>query len=449
MSSAIPYKILLIWLSAIFALRVTLQFVLQFTQVDFLPAFNLWHSETMPYPALLGIQCVLLSLMLIGVFNVETQDRRPRLASFLTLLASIYLVVIIIRLVTGALNLSQHAWFDGAVSTAFHFALAAYLFVYAAALKGKNSRRSPLLSHIAQTASYPFILAGSYILFVWLLETGSPLMFSAYLSVLIGASGILIHETLAPYKTNWRPDNKDLLNDGLFLVIVQVGLPALLKGLSLMALVWISTNHSLPASRYWPQQAPILVQILMMLVVAEFFRYWIHRASHKFKPLWKLHAVHHAADKLYTVNVGRFHPLDKTLQFLGDTLPFLAIGISPEVFAGYFVLYALNGFYQHSNACVKLGALNWFIAGPELHRWHHSAVYSEANGNFGNNLIVWDWIFGTRFLPNDKQVGRVGIGNRQWPTKFLEQLSAPFTTSTEKQSGSITSEIDKPARVKL
>jgi len=220
----------------------------------------------------------------------------------------------------------------------------------------------------------------------------------------------------------------------LFLAIVQVALPAILKGLSLIALIWISTNHSLPANRYWPHEAPILVQVLLILIVAEFFRYWIHRASHKFKPLWKLHAVHHAADKLYTINVGRFHPLDKSIQFLGDTLPFLVIGIAPEVLAAYFVLYALNGFYQHSNANVKLGALNWFIAGPELHRWHHSAVYSEANSNFGNNLIVWDSIFATRFLPNDRQVGRVGIGNSQWPTEFLPQLIAPFTTPTEKHT---------------
>jgi len=466
MTSVIPYKNLLIWLSAIFALRVVLQFVLQFTQVDFLPPFELWHSETMPYLALLAIQCILISLMLLGAFTVTTQRQRPGIARLLTLLAYCYLAVMVVRLITGTFNLNQHSWFDGAVSTAFHFGLAAYLLVYATGLKGNNQAgnnpsggnpssdnpssdnqpRPQLLSTLAQTAIYPCILSGCYTLFVWLLETGSPLMFSAYLSVLIGASGILIHETLAPYQESWRPDKKDVLNDGLFLAIVQVALPATLKGLSLIVLVWISQNHAVTANNYWPHEAPVLVQVLLMLVVAEFFRYWIHRASHKFKPLWKLHAVHHAADKLYTINVGRFHPLDKTLQFLGDTLPFLLIGIAPEVFAAYFVLYALNGFYQHSNANVKLGVLNWFIAGPELHRWHHSAVYSEANGNFGNNLIVWDLIFGTRFLPNDRQVGRVGIGNRQWPTEFVPQLSAPFTTSTEKQTQNTTGKETNPGR---
>jgi len=176
MTSVIPYKNLLIWFSAIFALRVALQFVLQFTQVDFLPAFELWHSETMPYLVLLGIQCILLSFMLLGVFTIATQRRRPELARFLILLASFYLIVMVIRLITGTLNLSQHSWFDGAVSTAFHFGLVAYLFVSAAALTRDDQPRSQQLSSFVQTGAYPGILTGSCMLFVWLLDTGSPLM---------------------------------------------------------------------------------------------------------------------------------------------------------------------------------------------------------------------------------------------------------------------------------
>jgi len=338
-----------------------------------------------------------------------------------------------LRLVVGAFNISSHIWFNGAISTAFHFGLAGYLLVFALSLKGDHpgGQIAAKCRRLVKIFAYPCILIGSYVLFVWLRDTGSPLMFSAYLCVLIGGSAILLHESLAPNREDWRPDHNNVVNDGLFLVTVQVALPALLKGLALVAVVWMSENNVLSPNSIWPQNSPVLVQVILMLIVAEFFRYWIHRASHKYRFLWRLHAVHHAADKLYTVNVGRFHPLDKTIQFLGDTVPFLLLGISPEVFAAYFVVYALNGFYQHSNADLKLGPLNWIIAGPELHRWHHSAVVSEAHANYGNNLIVWDILFGTRFLPENKSVDIVGIGNSQWPSGFLSQLSAPFTTSTE------------------
>ena len=109
-------------------------------------------------------------------------------------------------------------------------------------------------------------------------------------------------------------------------------------------------------------------------------------------------------DSTFMFFVGRFHPLDKAIQFLGDSLPFLLLGVQPEVFAAYFVFYAVNGFYQHSNADIRLGFLNWIVAGPELHRWHHSTVIAESNANYGNNLIVWDVIFGTRQLPKERTV---------------------------------------------
>lgn len=435
MNSVIHYRAILGFLTGVFALRVVLQYVQQFHQYLFLPQFSLWHSNTMPYTTLLALQCFILVIMLIGVIFVPPKNPRPRLGSILILFGWIYIAIMVLRLIVGGSNLNVHSWFDGAISTAFHFGLAAYLLVLGSAFKGAwhNGQTSPS-SLLTRYIAYPAILAGSYLLFIWLNETGSPLLFSAYLSVLVGAFGILLHETFAPNREEWRPNLEDVVNDGVFLTVVQVALPAILKSLALVLIVMLAQNNDAPLQNIWPHDASVLVQVMLMLVIAEFFRYWLHRTLHRNKILWKLHAVHHAAEKLYTINVGRFHPLDKGLQFLGDTLPFLLLGVSPEVFAAYFVLYAINGFYQHSNSDVRLGPFNWIIAGPELHRWHHSAKLSEAHTNYGNNLIIWDAVFGTRFLPKNEQVGRVGIGNTEWPNGFLQQMAAPFTTSTEKSS---------------
>ncbi|HEX7969790.1 MAG TPA: sterol desaturase family protein, partial [Stellaceae bacterium] len=103
------------------------------------------------------------------------------------------------------------------------------------------------------------------------------------------------------------------------------------------------------------------------------------------------------------------------------------LGVAPEVLSLYFVFYAVTGFYQHSNCRVRLGPLNWIIAGPELHRWHHSERPEESNTNYGNKLILWDVIFGTRFLPQDRRVGRLGLLDPSYPTGFLAQVRAPFT----------------------
>lgn len=431
--SAIPYRALLGVLTALFGLRIVAQAIAPAIGPDILPSFAQWHSAMMPYPVLLAVQLAILVAMAAVTLSVPFKTPRPRLGSALIAAGWVYLVVMAARLIVGVLDLTNLSWFDSAVPTAFHFMLAAFVLVAGSALRGTTQKPSvhELPIRLARYGAYPTLILGGYALFIWLCETGSPLLFSAYLSAAIATIGIILHETFVPARDDWRPTSSDVASDGIFLALVQVALPLVLRVLALLLIVRLARTDDVPLSGFWPGDAPVLVQVLIMVVVAEFFRYWIHRALHTVGPLWRLHAVHHASTKLYTINVGRFHPLDKTLQFLGDTLPFLLLGVSPEVFAAYFVLYAINGFYQHSNADVRLGPLNWFVAGPELHRWHHSADLAEAQSNYGNNLIVWDTVFGTRFLPRDKRLGRIGIGNPAWPHGFLAQIAAPFTTPTD------------------
>lgn len=420
-------------LSFIFFLHIVAQYLQWNDGFAGLPTFNLWHSETMPYSVLLGLQILVLISMIAVILRVNHGLLRPRLGRAFKFAAIVYALAMFLRMTIGVLNLSSSAWFDGAVSTAFHFVLAAFLLTLGTMLTGDDPAMpwEKLARKVASVSAYPVLIIGGYAMYVWLREAGAPLLFSSCLSAFLGLVGIILHETLAPAREDWRPALEEVIQDGLFVAFVQIAVPVTLKALTLVFLVGISQSTGVWNINFWPHEAPVLVQIMLMLVVAEFFRYWIHRALHVFGPLWRLHAVHHASDKLYTINVGRFHPFDKAMQFLGDTAPFLFLGVTPEVFGTYFVLYAINGFYQHSNADVKLGPLNYLIAGPELHRWHHSAKISEANSNYGNNLIIWDTVFGTRYLPESREVELIGIGNRNWPNGFRAQLLAPFTTSTD------------------
>jgi len=63
----------------------------------------------------------------------------------------------------------------------------------------------------------------------------------------------------------------------------------------------------------------------------------------------------------------------------------------------------------------------------ELHRWHHSRVLEEANTTYGQNLIVWDVVFGTRFLPADREPPEdIGITDLPtFPMDYLGQLLSP------------------------
>ena len=255
---------------------------------------------------------------------------------------------------------------------------------------------------------------------------------AAYLAAVVAAALVTWHEFALPYRQWWRPHRNEAGTDLLFMVVVQMVLPYVV---SITVTIWLADllrSRGLTVDTLWPHSLPVAVQVVMMLLAADFGRYWLHRAFHRYQFMWSYHAVHHSPHRLYWLNVGRFHPFEKAVQLALDTLPFAVMAVRREVLAAYFVFYAVNGFIQHSNCDVRLGPLNYLISGPELHRWHHSEVIAESNNNYGNNLIVWDALFGTRFLPPEREVADLGLINRDYPVGFLAQMRTPFIPKLDK-----------------
>jgi len=274
--------------------------------------------------------------------------------------------------------------------------------------------------------AYPGTMIAGFVLFIQLTDSGVDMMIAAYAAALACAGLVTLLEIRLPYREAWRPTASDVANDVSFMAIVQVALPYILAISLVVGLSGLIEAHGIALHGIWPHDMPIWLQVCLMLAAADFPRYWLHRAFHKFPPMWRFHAIHHSPHRLYWVNVGRFHPVEKAIQYCADALPFILLGVAPEVLSAYFVFYAVNGFFQHSNCRVRLGPLNYIISGPELHRWHHSELPKESDQNFGNNLILWDILFGTRFLPRDREVGPLGLVDRTYPTDFFSQMKAPF-----------------------
>ena len=149
------------------------------------------------------------------------------------------------------------------------------------------------------------------------------------------------------------------------MALVQVLLVKLMTFIAIIALLNILQSNEYIINDLWPKEWPIGTQAILMILIADFFRYWLHRLSHEWLPFWRLHAVHHSPHKLYSMNVGRFHPLEKSIQFIFDALPFIILGITQDVLALYFVFYSVNGFFQHCNIKIYLGPLNYIISQKE------------------------------------------------------------------------------------
>lgn len=229
---------------------------------------------------------------------------------------------------------------------------------------------------------------------------------------------LLLLERQLPYRQEWReadgqlgPDlGHTILNKGLVqLFIIQVMQLGLVK----------SSPDTLLGG------LPLAAQMVFGLVASELGLYWAHRLDHEWPFLWRFHAVHHSVERLWIVNTGRFHFVDSFDSVIAS-LPFLLLsGISIDAVVWVSAITAYIGILTHCNVDMRCGWLNYLFNTPNLHRWHHSTNPDEGNANYGENLMLWDMVFGTFFYPKGRDIGRIGIKERV-PVGFLEQLRMPF-----------------------
>lgn len=272
---------------------------------------------------------------------------------------------------------------------------------------------------------YPAVMTGAYALFAALLAVDVPLVIATYAPIVVTAGLIAACERRWPYRPAWVPSASQVRLDVKFMAIVQVALPPLISLLLLMAVVEPARALALPVQAWWPHRWPLWSQTALMILSVDFLRYWLHRAAHETDLLWRLHKVHHSVEELYWLNTARFHPLEKALQMLLDSVPFLLMAVHPTVLSLYYLSYATNGFFQHCNIDLRYGVLNYVVGSAETHRWHHSREPREANANYGNTVIVWDLVFGTWFLPKNRAIGELGL-HRRLPQSFWALMAAPF-----------------------
>ncbi|MBV8165472.1 MAG: sterol desaturase family protein, partial [Alphaproteobacteria bacterium] len=208
-----------------------------------------------------------------------------------------------------------------------------------------------------------------------------------------------------------------LLNKGVAQVIIAV-----------VVFLGIADWLSPAGGGLWPTAWPIAAQTALGLVVAEAGLYWKHRLAHEWPVLWRFHAVHHSVTRLWFFNTGRFHLVD-TVTGLAVGMPvLLALGAPREVLILVSAITAIIGLLTHCNVEMRCGWLSYVFNTPTLHRWHHSQEPQEGNRNYGENLMLFDLMFGTFLLPARRPPRDIGI-RQPMPATFWGQLAAPFVSA--------------------
>jgi sterol desaturase/sphingolipid hydroxylase (fatty acid hydroxylase superfamily) len=177
---------------------------------------------------------------------------------------------------------------------------------------------------------------------------------------------------------------------------------------------------------------PFAVQLPFAILVADLGFYLHHRLFHAVPALWRLHAVHHSIEELDWLAAHRIHPLDQLFSTGMSALPLYALGFSAEVMAAHALIFFLHSHLVHSNTRLGFGPLDWLIASPRFHHWHHANAEDAHDRNFGGQLLVWDRLFGTLNMPASLP-SHYGIDDPM-PSTYPRQLAWPFLSQTGKQS---------------
>ncbi|PHI38375.1 hypothetical protein CBQ28_04650 [Pseudoalteromonas sp. GCY] len=245
---------------------------------------------------------------------------------------------------------------------------------------------------------YPLIVLTLIGYSIFVLQQGIDLGLAAFTSVLIIIAYFIIMERVIPFKTRWHPSKREWSRDGLCFILVIV------YGAVSETLVRVAALHIAPLEN----TMSLAQNTLLAILVGSFIGYWLHRLEHRHLLLWSFHGIHHRPNKVTVSNNSVVHFLEVLLSALVIQTTFLLLGFSAEgmFIAGQFT--ALHGYFIHANVNIRMGWLNYIVATPELHRFHHSIELKEA-GNFGSDLSLWDQLFGSFFYRPDRSPIQVGV----------------------------------------
>ena len=195
-----------------------------------------------------------------------------------------------------------------------------------------------------------------------------------------------------------------------------------------------------------PSALPMIVSrgvITLMLFLAYELGYWFnHWLSHKVPFLWEFHKVHHTAEVLTPLTNFRVHPV--YMVIFANILALstaIANGFGHYWFGDTTYQYALNDtniilvlfihayvHLQHSHMWIAFrGVLGRIFISPAHHQVHHSDNPAHFNTNYGSCLALWDWLFGTLYVPaREREVHRFGVPGHTDAHTVKAEMLRPF-----------------------
>jgi sterol desaturase/sphingolipid hydroxylase (fatty acid hydroxylase superfamily) len=176
-----------------------------------------------------------------------------------------------------------------------------------------------------------------------------------------------------------------------------------------------------------PAVGGILLYTLLVVLVSDFSGWAGHVVMHRVPVLWEFHKLHHSAEVLTPITYYRIHPVEEMIAVITSVLisgsfsgvlaylileqPSLLTIFGVNVFVASF---QLMGNLRHSHIWLSWGqTVSRILISPAQHQIHHSVDPRHRGKNYGSIFAIWDWMFGTLYVPKEKEELKFGLPGPQ------------------------------------
>lgn len=284
------------------------------------------------------------------------------------------------------------------------------------------------------------------------LRVASAGLLTSGLAVLLGGyhvQGRAVHQVPVFMGVDWFV--LDLLGSALLFVMIETLFPKYPKQVTFrpawkLDLAYFAVNHLLigvmllvangfaphvfgwavnATVQGWIRSLPLPIEVLVLMLAADFVQYWVHRAFHEIPALWRFHAVHHSTEYMDWLAGSRTHFVQELADRAFVMVPLYLLGPTTAALNLYVVIAAFQAVFVHANVGLRFGFLRYVFVTPQFHHWHHSKDQPAIDTNYAVHTPLWDLLFRSFHLPQNfwpKEYGTV----HPLPLSMTGQFVYPF-----------------------
>lgn len=241
-------------------------------------------------------------------------------------------------------------------------------------------------------------------------------------------------ELLFPWRKNQKAIRKDFWLDGFYMFfnffIFSIVISGFYKVISKFSFEILGLKMNSLSVIDLSSLTPFL-QLFIFFIVLDFVQWFTHTLMHRYEFLWRFHKVHHSVKEMGFSAHLRYHWMENILYKPFKVFALMLLGgFQPEqAFIIHFFAIGL-GHLNHANIKLNYGPLKYIFNNPIMHLYHHAYALPEnfKNGvNFAISLSVWDYLFGTNFIPKIDENIKLGYADdHKMPASFWRQLFYGF-----------------------